>query len=333
VSILIPARDEASVIATTVSAHLAQDYAAFEVIVLDDGSTDGTSTIARTAGDSRLDVVSGQPLPAGWLGKNWACQQLAAHATGDLLLFTDADVRWEPDALTALVSEMQRTQADLLTIWPTQVTRTWAERLTVPLMGLVVVGYLPIIGTHQVPLSVFAAANGQCMLWRRDAYQRVGGHDAVRGRIVEDVALARRVKAAGLRLRMADGGGLISCRMYTSWPEVRDGYAKNILYGHGGFVPLLLSTLFHWLILLFPWLVGLITLLTRQPLLLAWAAALIAMGFAIRMLTAAFTRQRLLDSLLLPVSALLMTVISFKAIYWHFSGGPRWKGRQIGKAA
>jgi chlorobactene glucosyltransferase len=333
VSVLIPARNEARVIGDTVRALLAQDYPDFEVIVLDDHSDDGTADIARAAGDARLAVVAGKALPAGWLGKNWACQQLAEQATGDLLLFTDADVRWERGALLALVSEMLRTRADLLTVWPTQMTRTWSERLTVPLMALVVVGYLPIIGTHTVPHPAFAAANGQCMLWRREEYQRAGGHDAVRGRIVEDVALARRVKSARMRLIMEDGGGLIACRMYHNWPEVRDGYAKNILHGHGGLLPLLLSTLLHWLMLLYPWLLAVIAVISGDGLLLAWAAALIALGVLVRMLTAAVTRQRPLDALLLPVSALVMTVIAFRAIYWQFSGGPRWKGRTVGKVA
>ncbi|HRL10691.1 MAG TPA: glycosyltransferase [Aggregatilineales bacterium] len=331
VSVLIPARNEARVIANTVRAHLAQDYPDFEVLVLDDHSDDSTGDIARAAGDDRLTVHAGQPLPPGWLGKNWACQQLADQAGGDLLLFTDADVRWEPGALAALVSELQRTRADLLTVWPTQITRTWSERLTVPLMALVVVGYLPIIGTHTVPHPAFAAANGQCMLWRREAYLRAGGHEAVRNRIVEDVALARRVKASKMHLIMEDGGGLIACRMYHNWPEVRDGYAKNILHGHGGLIPLLLSTVLHWLMLLYPWLLAVIAIMSGDRLLLAWAAALIALGVLVRMLTAAVTRQRLLDALLLPASALVMTVIAFRAIYWQFTGGPRWKGRTVGK--
>jgi chlorobactene glucosyltransferase len=160
----------------------------------------------------------------------------------------------------------------------------------------------------------------------------VGGHNAVRASIIEDIALARRVKRAGLRLWLADGAGLVGCRMYRSWPEVRNGYAKNILAGYGNsLVFLALATLFHWLILLFPW---------------AWLAAgllgpvagpyplgpllLIALGVLIRTLTAVATRQRLIDAPLLPVSALLITVIAGQAVYWRLRyGGPRWKGRTL----
>src|SRR5690606_5425641 len=127
VSVLIPARNEAAVIADTVRSVMAQRYPHFELILLDDHSTDGTAAVAQAAaqGDERLRIVSGEPLPAGWLGKNWACHQLAQAAAGDILIFMDADVRWEADALASMIDMMMRAQADLLTIWPTQQTVTW----------------------------------------------------------------------------------------------------------------------------------------------------------------------------------------------------------------
>jgi len=325
VSFLVPARDEAPVIGRTVAALLAQDYPHFEVVVLDDGSRDGTAERARAAagGDPRLRVLAGAPLPTGWLGKNWACAQLAGVATGDVLVFTDADVRWEPGAAVALLAELARGPADLLTVWPTQETVTWGERLVVPLMALAILGYLPILPVHAWPWPAFAAANGQCLAFRRAGYAAVGGHAAVAGEVVEDVALARRVKAAGLRLRMADGAGLVHCRMYDGWPAVRDGFAKNILGGHADSVAFLLaSTVFHWLVFVAPWLLWV----------LDWRfAVLAAVGVTIRAATAAFTRQRAADALLLPVSVVLMTVIAGRAIQWRVNGGPRWKGRVISK--
>ena len=177
VSILIPARNEAAVIGRTLRSLLVQSYRNFEIIVLDDQSTDDTADIVRNlAKDSpRLRLIKGRPLPAGWLGKNWACQQLAGAAEGEWLIFSDADVTWRPDALSDLVAEMSRTHADLLTVWPTQWTETWAERLTVPLMALVVLGYLPLPLVHHTPWASFAAANGQLLAFRRKAYQAVGG--------------------------------------------------------------------------------------------------------------------------------------------------------------
>ena len=334
VSLLIPARNEAEIIEQTVRHLLAQTYTHFELIVLDDNSTDNTYTILETIQTKapRLCVIQGQPLPDGWLGKMWGCHQLAQAAQGEWLIFTDADVRWQPEALAALVTEMSYTQADLLTIWPTQQTESWAERLVVPLMALVVIGYLSLPFVHHTPWSIFAAANGQCLAFRRRAYEKIGGHYSVRNEVLEDVVLARRVKAHGLRLRMADGAGLISCRMYRDWPTVRDGYAKNILAGYGDKIIFLgLATLFHWLIFLWPWLwliLGIFGLASLGwP---TWPLILIVLGVNFRALTAAVTRQRLGDALLMPLSVLLMTAIAGQAVWWQWRyGGPRWKGRTI----
>lgn len=354
VSILIPARNEAAVIGETVRRMLAQTYPRFELIVLDDGSTDGTAEVARAAaaGDARVRVIAGEALPPGWAGKNWACHQLAQAAQGDWLLFTDADTIWAPDALAAVVAEAGRTRADLLTVWPTQITITWPERLVVPLMALVVIGYLPVFMVHYTPWSPFAAANGQCLLFRRRAYDAIGGHAALKGDVLEDVKFARRIKAHRLRLRMADGNGLVSCRMYRDWPGVRDGYAKNILSGYGGSLLFLaLATIFHWLVFLWPWAaVGLqiancglriedatfhilhstFHIPHSRLLALGWPLLLVVLGIALRAVTAWFTRQRVRDALLMPASVLLMTVIAAKSAYWQIRyGGPVWKGRVV----
>ena len=334
VSLLIPARNEAAVIQETIRAACAQDYPEVEIILLDDGSSDGTADLARqAAGDSaHFQVVQGQPLPAGWTGKNWACQQLADLAQGDLLVFTDADVQWAPGALSALVDLFSRTGADTLTVWPTQSTQSWGERLVVPMMMFVIMAYLPEILVRYVPWPVFSAANGQCLAFRRAAYESIGGHQVVRGNIVEDVGLAWETKRRELRMVMSLGEAQISGRMYHDWASVKDGFAKNILAGHGG-VPffLMLSAVFHWLLFLLPFLwlpLGFILPETD-----AWPAvplAMAALGLGMRALSAAATRQRLEDALLLPVSVLLMSRVAIQALLWHYQkGGPLWKGRQI----
>lgn len=328
VSVLIPARNEAGVIARTVQGLLSQTYEHFEILLLDDHSSDGTgeTALAAAEGDSRLRVLTGLPLPEEWLGKNWACQQLSDAACGEVLVFTDADVIWKPGALRALLNEMAHTQADLLTIWPTQYTQTWGERLVVPLMALAILGYLPLLLVHFTRWPVFAAANGQCLAFRRRAYEQVGSHTAVKNRIVEDVALARLVKAHGLRLRMADGTGLITCQMYQNWGAVQDGFAKNILAGHGGSILFLAaSTAFHWLVFVFPWW----WLLAGWPDRF-WPLALVILGVGVRTLSAAATRQRIMDGLFMPVSVMLMTLIAARSVYWRLRfGGPRWKDRTI----
>lgn len=347
VSLLIPARNEAAVIAGAVSRLLAQTYPNFELILLDDNSQDGTAELAQEAAgdDPRFRLMRGRPLPDGWLGKNWACRQLSEAARGEILIFSDADVIWRPDALAAVVGNQfsvisdqysvisdrypvgQQPDIDLLTVWPTQQTETWPERLVVPTMALAILAYLPVLPVHYTSWPIFAAANGQCMVFRREAYRAVGGHAAARGEIVEDVALARRIKAAGRRLRMVDGNRLIGCRMYGGWQEVRDGFAKNILAGYGNSVPFLLaSTVFHWLVFVFPW----IWLAVTGSL---WALALAAGGVILRGATAVFTRQRARDAFFMPLTVLLMTRIAAQSIWQHYRGGPTWKGRVLKRRA
>lgn len=333
VSLLIPARNEEAVIASTLENALAQDYPEMEILVLDDRSEDRTAdAVAALARQTdRVRLLCGQDLPSGWTGKNWACKQLADAAHGDLLIFTDADVRWHAGALASVVAAQAALDADLLTIWPTQITHTWGERLTVPLMAMVVLAYLPVKLAHDFYHPLTAAANGQCMTFRRAAYDTVGGHAAVRNAIVEDMQLARRIKAAGLHLRMADGAGLLSCRMYRDGRAAIDGYTKNILAGHGNRVSLLaLSTLFHWTVFLFPWVwfaAGSSWTLPGWPI---WPLGLVAAGITVRTVTAQSTHQRTEDALLTPVSVMLFTWIAARAIHWRMRyGGVLWKGRVI----
>lgn len=332
VSVLVPARDEAQVIAETVRRILAQDYPSFELILLDDHSSDGTADLAKAAAgdDTRMLILAGQALPEGWTGKNWACWQLAGKAQGEILVFSDADVRWESGALTAIVAGMQATKADVFSVWPTQRSGSWGERLVVPLMMFAVLGYLPEVAVRFVPLSAFAAANGQCLAFRKEAYERVRGHFSVRNRVVEDVAMARLSKASGLRLVMALGSEMVWCRMYQCWREVRDGFAKNILAGHGHPLYLVASTLFHWLLFIVPWIWllvgGWIDLGTGWPFA---PLLLIGLGLGSRLLSAKVAGHRLVDAAFMPVSVFLMTIIAIQSLWWHAHGGPLWKGRKI----
>ncbi len=327
VSVLIPARNEAAIIEQTLSRLLNQDYPYYEVLLLDDQSTDKTVEIAQriAQNDSRLKIISGAPLPEGWLGKNWACYQLAQQARGAILIFTDADVEWREDALSALLTMIATNEADLLAVWPTQITHSFAERLVVPLMAFAIHNYLPVWFVHHTPFSIFAAANGQCMAWRRKAYEQLGGHACVADNILEDVTFARLVKKNGLRLWMADANGYLYCRMYRNWAQARDGFAKNILAGYGDSVVFLcVGIVFHLTVFILPWLLALSSMAWRQ-----WALLLIVQGLGLRALSAAFTRQRARDALFLPLSVIAMTIIALQAIWWRFNGGPRWKGRSI----
>jgi glycosyltransferase involved in cell wall biosynthesis len=239
-SLLVPARDEADRIAPVLTGLLAQP--ADEVLVLDDESADGTADVVRSFArrDGRLRLLPGIPRPEGWVGKTWACHQLAAAARGDLLVFADADVILAAGALDAIWTELEAQRADVLSVFPRQETVTWGERLLVPVVDETLLGFLP----HPLldaPVPAAAAANGQLMAFRRAAYDRTGGHRSVAGAIVEDLALARRTRRLGLKLGLALGGDLVSARMYDGYRAAVRGFGKSLRAAHGGSTLLLVA--------------------------------------------------------------------------------------------
>lgn len=254
VSLLVPARDEEDNLARSLPGLLAQP--ADEILVLDDGSRDATAEVVRKAADTdpRVRLLTGQPLPDGWMGKAWACHQLGREASGDVLVFCDADVRLVPGALSAVLAEAERQRADVFSVFPRQRTGTPGERLLVPLIDDVLLSFLP----HRLldaPVPLAATANGQLLCFRRAAYDLLGGHASVRSAVVEDVRFAVRTRQAGLKLGLALGGDLVGARMYEGFDAAVDGFAKNVLAAHGGSRPLLAaSAAWHLLAYTAPWL-------------------------------------------------------------------------------
>jgi chlorobactene glucosyltransferase len=274
--------------------------------------------------------------PAGWLGKAHAChrlyQAMRERSHPDYLLFTDADVRYQPAALTHAVATAQATQAGLLSVFPRQTTLTWAERLAVPVMQhWAVYGILPLPLAFTLRAgSAFAAANGQFMLFTREAYQACGGHAAVRSEVLEDVALARALKRSGHRAILADGGALVNTRMYANLSGVWQGYSKNT-YAFFGRSPVFLALGLALLAALYvaPPATAVYALATNQfnmemfylPL-AQYVAALLA-----RLLLSVRFAYRPLDSLLHPVSILLVIAICLNSMRWSLTGRGSWKGR------
>jgi Glycosyl transferase family 2 len=240
VAVLLPVRDEEHRVEPCLRALLAQTGVRdLRILVLDDGSTDGTADVVRrvAGADPRVQVVEGQPLPAGWWGKPWACAQLAAAATsGDdvsVLVFVDADVVLAPHAVAASVALLRWAALDLVSPYPRQVAVSAAERLVQPLLQWSWLTTLPLRVAERSARPSLAAANGQLLVVDAEAYRRAGGHRAVRAEMLEDVALLRAVKAVGGRGGVVDGTALASCRMYAGWPDLRDGYAKSLWSAFG----------------------------------------------------------------------------------------------------
>lgn len=317
VSVLIPARDEVARLPATLPAMLAEHRV--EVLVLDDGSSDGTAQraldIMARSGHPDARVLSGEPLPEGWIGKTWACHQLAAAARGDTLVFLDADVDVQPGAIGALVGEKARSGADVFSVFPRQETRSLGEHLVVPTIDNVLLCLLayPLLS---LPIPSAATAHGACFVVDRESYGRLGGFAAVRGEIVEDVAIARRTRALGMRLGLALGGDLVGMRMYRSYAEVVAGLSRGLMpMSNGSPVVLVLGWFVHLGAYTLPW-----ALLARDR---RWALPLL-LGLTERVLVEIKTRRYAVwQAALVPAIAPAMVPLVLRAL----RGAPTWRGR------
>jgi chlorobactene glucosyltransferase len=230
ISVCIPARNEERNIRACLESVLAQDYPAVEVIVLDDRSVDGTSEILDQFTAANFRKVSGLDLPPGWAGKPHALYQASAAARGEWLCFVDADTFLSPNALSACYNKAIETKADMFTIMTFQILGSFWEKVVMPLvMTALSVGFSP--RKVNDPGRRDAIANGQFILIKRSVYDAIGGHESVKDQIVEDKAISELVKWSGFRLIVADGRQVARTRMYTSLPDMWEGWTKNIYLG------------------------------------------------------------------------------------------------------
>lgn len=332
-SVLIPARNEERTIGGALESLSRQDYPRMEILVLDDGSADGTADVVRerAAADTRIRLLEGAPLPPGWAGKSFACHQLAAAATGELLLFVDADTVHESWSVRAAVAERDRTGADLLSVIPSQTMESFWEKLLLPLLHYSTFCYLPMPLVTVTRSPKLAMANGQFMLFRREAYRAVGGHEAVKTALVEDVWLSRRIKQRGLRLVLRDGTGSVSARMYRSFREIWRGFSKNLFAGFSYSIPMIGGViLFNALTSVAPFgllAAGLMAGGTPPPW-LGMVAAQVAAVTAIRLALAFRFRLDLWSVALHPFAMGVFCAIALNSARWVLArGGARWKGR------
>jgi chlorobactene glucosyltransferase len=329
VSILIPARNEEGRIRHCLDSLLRQEGVRFEIGVLNDHSTDGTAQVVREYAerDSRVRLWEGEDLPVGWTGKGWACEQLGKKARGQWLLFTDADTVHEPEAVAAALGEARKGRLDLLSLWPRQMTGTWSEILVIPFVHGLLLFFLP----HWMPgrFRSLGAANGQFLFFRREVYEKMGGHEKVKGHLVDDVALAREIKVGGWRLGNRDGSDLVSCRMYENVGQLWEGFTKNMRAGFddswGAFLFLFGLQLvaffgpFLWL-----------GFVVRLPEVGVWVGAQILVIGLMRLVLAIKCRQPLLSVLLHPLGQLFVLLIALNSWWRTAQGRVSWKGRMYG---
>ncbi|TCH98874.1 glycosyltransferase [Roseococcus sp. SYP-B2431] len=312
VSVLIPARNEADNIGACLEAALASTGCAIEVLVIDDGSTDATAAIV--AGYPAVRLLQAPPLPPGWTGKVHACARLAEAATGTHLLFIDADVRLAPHAAAAMAAR----GTPMVSGVPRQRIGSLGEALTVPFINFLLLCYLPFGGRAVTRHPGLAAACGQLLMVERGAYERAGGHAAIRAVLHDAIALARRFRRAGADTEVVDGAPLADCRMYASFPEAWAGFLKNAREGMA--TPLGLPV---WTVLLagahlWPW-----ALLPAPE-----AVAAILLGLAARTAIAWRVREPWWTVPLHPLTVLVALALQWTALARGVLGYPAgWKGR------
>ena len=346
VSILVPARNEENHIEECVRSLIGQKYEHLEVLVLDDHSTDETPGIVQRiidelplAQQGRLHLLRSEPLPGGWVGKNFACSQLTQHAQGDYLIFTDADAIHAPQMVSSVLHGMHNLGVHFLTVHPSYMLRGMGERLAIPLLYLKVFTLLPLLLVRHSQQPILAVANGVLLCFQRSVYEEIGGHRAVKTSLLEDNALARKVKAAGYRMAYVDGQDLVSCYMYDSFAEVWIGFSRTFFafYNYSllaamGMIILDLALfvvppLLALVSLAVPFAPSTVSYLLGSYMLAVWMRMLLALACA--------RSQRLtlmLLSLLHPLSILLECLFILNSIRWHYrKQGAIWKGRYYGQ--
>jgi glycosyltransferase involved in cell wall biosynthesis len=323
ISLLIPARNEEAVIVRLLTSLQQLDYPDFEVLVCNDHSSDNTEEILNgfSGEDERIHWFLGDKLPEDWLGKNFACHQLAQKATGKYLVFLDADVELSPDAITKAAAFFQEKQLSLLSVFPQQRMETLAEWMTVPLMNWILQSLLPMILVQKNRFSSLSAANGQFMMFEAENYRMNQWHSKVRNQNVEDIRLARLMKSKGLKIAVLLGNRDIFCRMYRHFDEAVLGFSRNIHEYFGGSRIIMIG---FWL------------LICSGPV-IVWAvfgwtflwlfASLVIVN---RILVANASRQNIGWSLLAhPLQMISFTIVVFYNIFRRVKKETVWKGRKI----
>jgi chlorobactene glucosyltransferase len=324
VSILIPARNEEQTIGSLLTCLQDLDYPEFEVIVCNDHSSDNTEEILNwfSGEDHRFQWFLGEKLQDGWLGKNFACHQLAQKASGKYFVFLDADVELSSDAITKAVYYFQHRQLSLLSVFPQQKTESFAEKITVPVMNWILQSLLPMNLVQKLNAPSVSAANGQFMMFDAANYLKNKWHEKVKMHAVEDIEIARLLKTEGYRTAVLLGNRDIFCRMYRTMDEAIVGFSRNVHEYFGGSR---LAMVGFWLIVIFG------PLLVWSTLGINYFFVFVFLIIANRVLVSWASRQNLLISVLLhPFQMISFSFIVFFNIYRRIRKVTEWKGRKIG---
>lgn len=333
-SVLIPARNEEAVIRSCVQSLLEQEYSgSLEILVLDDRSEDDTARIVSeiAATDSRVKMLSGGELLAGWKGKPNALRQLAAAATGEVLLLTDADCVFFPGSLAGAVEHREAVVADVLSLMPYLESGSFWEHVVIPLQYMLVFATLPVRNVYASPNPAFAAANGAFILLPAKTYDELGGHEPVKAEMAEDIRFAQNVKRQGRKLVYGDGSTTYGVRMYNGLRDVWNGFSKNVFSAMGNSVVVVaVWSIFLLITQVFPFGFTMVALATGDRALVGFwlPVAHVVVALGIRLALTLRFRQAVWAVLTHPVGWLIVIAIAWNSTYLALSGkGHAWKGR------
>jgi chlorobactene glucosyltransferase len=345
ISVCIPARNEENNIATLLQSLVGQTYSDYEIHVLDDHSKDQTAQIVSNYVNSHpqnITLHSGKAKPGSWLGKPWACRQLADYANGDILLFVDADTSLKSDTLQRIANSFEKYNVDMCTVWPRQILGSPMENIVLPLIYYALVTLLPAIYVYRDPKwlpkpfkskmrPAFAAANGQCIAITKEAYVKTSGHEAVKNKIVEDVELAKIVKEKGFTLRMFNGVDSVSCRMYRNSNEMFSGLRKNFFAGFNYSMPkFVLAALVHAIVFILPFLSFIYSLFEGSSVILFFSVISIFIILLHRLWISQWFAWNPLYAFTHPVGVAWFQKLGIVKIIDHlFQRKTDWKGRKV----
>ena len=333
ISVLIPARDEERSISAAIEHVLRSRDVTFEVVVMDDASTDRTAEVVSAVAerDTRVRLAHAPSLPRGWNGKQHACWALAHTAQYPVLCFIDADVRLEPEALARMAAFLEQSQSALVSGFPRQVTETPMEWLLLPLIHFVLLGFLPIRRMRSGTDPRFAAGCGQFLMVRRDRYFQAGGHAAIRETMHDGLRLPKLLREHGERTDLADLTTLATCRMYATAGQVWQGLAKNATEGLAAPSRIVPVTFLLLLGQVAPFVLLALCLFSRVQ---ARSAICIVAGVATaaallpRLLAARQFQQPLRSAMLHPVGMVVLLAIQWFALVRKLRGGTvSWRKR------
>ncbi|MDD5660093.1 MAG: glycosyltransferase [Actinomycetota bacterium] len=333
VSVLIPARNEENNIARCIKALLKQDYDNLEIIVLDDNSTDNTYDIVKkiSLSNKNVRIIKGKPLQEGWLGKNFACHQLSRYAKGDYFVYTDADTCHRSNSISSAMAALINNNLDALCPLPRQIMITIHERMTIPFINFAILLFMPLALIRKSRNPLFCTGVGQYFLFKREAYFGSGGHAAVKGKILEDVHISKKLKASGYSYMIFDGKKVLTCRMYKNFKEVFIGYSRFLFSAFDYNVYMMgIAILFFTLLFLMPnilFVLGLIFYNWPREIMILIVIQIAVISF-VRLINVLRFKEKLFDILLSPLSIIYIIFIAINSyMQSRFGSGIYWKGR------